>query len=342
MNKNEIQNLLNKRYQLFDIIHDCKSSINEISLNTCHTISLSDLKEKIDLEQYPELEYLFSQENINYLRPYHGQLMGLEDKNLGIVCRELVVAEISCLLGLDLTGRHGGGVCGLCDKRKIEIAKNQLEKVGVKTKPIIYFSDAIDIRLLYANNEKAFRSKKTDIKSEYKIFYNEDDNTFLKIENEASNSDGSRFSYVEDVYDLLFSYQNFLQNELVICDKVLDMECYREILNIRTLTLKEAIKETLSSVTYTFDGDTFYCDDSTKESPLSYTGDKNDIDTFVEFIANEMQNVTDENIAFVENFSRIIENSCVGCKIPTLEEVMFLIICIQNSDDDYYGYEYWY
>lgn len=338
MNTKEIKMLLDNRNAMLDLIHNCKNSINEISLSTVHTISLSDLKDSIDFEKFPELEYLFSQENISYLRPYHGELMGLEDSNLGIACRELLVAEIACLLGLDLTGRHCAGICGLTDKRKIQIAENHLKAKGVKIKTITYLKDVLDIRLLWANNIRKFNNK-NNIKKEDRVVFEGEDNSLLVItQSEQTDGQFKPFSYRDDVYDLLYPFLRDLGNDLVISDEILDEEYYNKIEVFRTLSLEEAIKQTIEAGFGFFEENSFYFDKEFKEYTLEYEGDKEDIDTFVSFVANKMKDI-ENNMSFIDfllAFADKIHDVCAGTKIPELDDFMMTYYAMQ--EDDYYEY----
>lgn len=340
MNTTEIKELLQKRVAIVNVICDCRASINEISLRSVDTISLSDLRDKIDFEKYPELEYLFCQENLNYLKPYRNELMGLEDKDLGIACRELVVAEIACLLGLDLTGRYCGGICGLTDTRKIEIAKKHLETMGVETKEIVYFKDVLDIRLIWANNTRKFNEIK-NITREDKVVFDEAENSLLVV-TQSKQTDGSfkPFSYKDNVYDLLYPFIRDLGDDLVISDEILDKDYYDKIEIRQTLSLEEAIKETILSGVGYFEENSFCLNESAIKRVLPYDGDKEDIDTFVSFVANQMRNIYPDFhfIEFLHVFANKVYDVCLGKQVPELEDFFMDIYCADDDGDDYCEY----
>ena len=289
MNTNEIKKLLETRNEIIDMIHKCRSSVNEISLSSIYTISLTDLKKNLDLEKYKELEYLFTKENISYLRPYKGSLVGLTDEELGIVSRELVTAEICCLLGIDLAGRHSGGVTGLCNKRKIEIAKKHLMEKNVEIKDIVYFSDILDIRTLWANNQRQYETIRKPMEIE-ETFYDEIENSlFVVISHKDSEGKLGKMSFDRDIYDLLHSYYRDLKGNIVISKEILDKEQYSKIKEVKTITLEEAIKITLECGFGEFDGDNFFYDNHSKKNPFVYKGDKKDIETFISIIISKMK-----------------------------------------------------
>ncbi len=136
--------------------------------------------------------------------------MRLDDTELGIVCRGLVVAEVSLLTGIDLTGRFSPSITGLTTDTFIERAKKHLTEANVPMKEIVFFKDILNARELMANHLRLSSLRtignKVEDNRDYRYYYDDKDNTVLVVESPT-------FTYKQNVYDILYGYSDELFNE---------------------------------------------------------------------------------------------------------------------------------
>ena len=104
----EVKDIIKKYVKVTETIGKTKKSVNEISLTAIGTLSLTDLKKNFsELLQNgtltkEEFDAIFSEKTIKELRPYKATLMGLTDKDMGIVSKDYVSDIISYIIGIKL------------------------------------------------------------------------------------------------------------------------------------------------------------------------------------------------------------------------------------------------
>ena len=326
MNTKEIKELIAKRFDLFEILHNCKSSTNEIIFREEYMISLSKLKNSLDYEKYPELVYLFSEENISYLQPYYDKIINSEDLEMGLVKAKIITSEIVCLVGIDLTGRDGADVNYLCSKKDVELAKKHLEGVGITIKPITYLDEIINIRLFWANNKQLYSTRKNISNWNHKkIIFDKRDNSLAFYEDVVyANGEQGIWSYKDNVYDILYPFYRDLKDDLVISNEIFDEDCYFEMEELEIIELEEAIKRTIYSGIGKFEGNKFIFEREEKDYYLVYDGKDDDINDFTTFVINQMKSFKedDSNIVFLYAFAKKINEVCFYCEVVDLDNFL--------------------
>lgn len=306
LSTDQIQELLTKRFELIEMINSCRTSVNEISLNSVQTISLTDLEKNIDFGKYPELYYLFSDQNINYLRPYHGSLQGIEDNDLGIVSKGLVTAEIALLTGIDLSGRNSPFTSPFYTKSLLDKVKDKLVDMGIKTKNIVKFEDVINLKSLYANNVENY-----NIASEYSyptngVFYDEEDNTIIFSD------------FKENVYDLLYSLS--ILDEINVSTEISSNSV--EIDLVEKMTLNDAILDILEIIPTHVDNGMLYLSEY-PDCFIEYDGGpvQCEIADFIEAKCKELIEGDDSNVGFIESLCHEMYYNLNHYKIDGLSDI---------------------
>lgn len=154
----DTRNMVKKYLKVSETISQTKSSMNEISLTAFPTLSLTDLKKNFTalLEDgtltQNEYDAIFSKETVNELRPYKGELMNLNDTEMGIVSREYATSIISYIIGIELPG---GSMLGAKVNAK-KFVENKLHMFH----PLFDIWEELPIDIFIANNyKKVIRSK---------------------------------------------------------------------------------------------------------------------------------------------------------------------------------------
>lgn len=148
----EVKDIIKKYVKVTETIGKTKKSVNEISLTAIGTLSLTDLKKNFsELLQNgtltkEEFDAIFSEKTIKELRPYKATLMGLTDKDMGIVSKDYVSDIISYIIGIKLPSASS--------YRAWENAKKFVENELHLTKELFDIEKELPTDVFVANNYK--------------------------------------------------------------------------------------------------------------------------------------------------------------------------------------------